>query len=65
LTKREFEQMLIGTGCFTRKASVILAARFNENQRDSGKLKQRDSVSEEMLLLDAVNKLKKSLTKEV
>ena len=64
-TKREFEQMLIDTGCFTRKATVILAARFNENQRDSEKPKQRDSANEEKLLLEAVNKLKKSLTKEV
>ena len=64
LTKREFEVLLMNTGCFTRKACITLAARFNESQSDSGQSKQRDSVNEEKLLKEAMENLRKTLTKE-
>lgn len=60
-TKKEFEQLLMDTGLFTRRACVTLAAKFNECQSDSGAVGQSDSVSEEALL-KAIEKLKKSLT---
>lgn len=67
-TRKEFEQLLKGTGVFTRKAKVILASRFNENtpqgELDGKKKGQSDSVNEEKLLIEAMEKLKKSLTKE-
>jgi len=48
-TKREFEQVLLGTKCFSRKAAIVLASRFNEDvkPRDSvdPSTKQSDSVS--------------------
>lgn len=70
-TKREFEQMLKDTGLFTKKAMIILASRFKEfdaqGDLDASKEIQRDSVDEEgtKLLMEAMDKLKKSLTKEV
>lgn len=67
-TKKEFEATLKETGSFTRKATVILASRFNEisAQGDPAAKKavQSDSVDGNKLLLEAMNKLKKSLTKE-
>ncbi len=63
-TKREFEALLMETGYFTRKACITLAARFNEGQSDFGKSAQRDSVNEGKLLKEAMENLKKTLTKE-
>ena len=60
-TKKEFEQLLLDTGCFTRRACITLAAKFNECQSDSGAIGQSDSVSDEKALIEALNKLKKSL----
>lgn len=54
-TKREFEQMLIETGMFTRKAAVTLASRFNEIQSDSDKNKQSDSVKASEILKQIEN----------
>lgn len=62
-TKREFEQILMDTKHFTRKACTALASRFNTNEekRDSiihsKEQKQRDSVSAEKLLQE-LNKFK-------
>lgn len=70
-TKREFEQMLKDTGLFTKKAMITLASRFKEfdvrGDLDTSKKAQRDSVGEgnTKLLKEAMDKLKKSLTKEV
>ncbi len=65
-TKREFEQMLKDTGLFTKKAVITLASRFKEftaqGDLDAEKKTQRDSVDEEKLLIEAMDKLKKSLT---
>lgn len=67
LTKREFEQVLKDTGLFTKKAVVILASKFNEitAQGEPGAKKkgQRDSVDDGKSLLEAMEQLKKSLTK--
>ena len=67
-TRKEFEQLLKNTGMFTRKAKVILASRFKEiiSQGDLSEKKkgQSDSVNEEKLLMEAMDKLKKSLTKD-
>ncbi len=66
-TKREFEQMLKDTGLFTKKAVITLASRFKEfgvqGDLDASEKTQRDSVDEgEKLLIEAMDKLKKSLT---
>jgi HK97 family phage prohead protease len=67
LTKREFEQVLKDTGLFTKKAVVILASKFNEiaaqGEPGAEKKGQRDSVDDGKSLLEAVEQLKKSLTK--
>lgn len=42
-TRRDFEQMLVDSGSFSRKASTILASNFNSSQRDAEKNNQRDT----------------------
>ena len=65
-TKREFEQMLKDTGLFTKKAVITLASRFKEfdaqGDLEASEKAQRDSVDEKKLLIEAMDKLKKSLT---
>lgn len=65
-TKREFEQMLKDTGLFTKKAVITLASRFKEftaqGDLEAVKKEQRDSVDEGKLLMEAMDKLKHSLT---
>lgn len=67
-TKKEYEQMLKDTGVFTKKAYITLASRFKEdsNQSDSGseEKKRSDSVDDIKLLMEAINKTKKSFKKE-
>lgn len=58
LTKRDFERALRETGCFTRKATEVLASRFKEDEiqsePDTSIKKQSDPVNE-------VEELRKSL----
>jgi hypothetical protein len=65
-TKREFEQMLKDTGVFTKKAVIIFASRFKEftaqGDLDADKTTQRDSDEQVKSLMEAMDKLKKSLT---
>lgn len=49
-TKKEFEKLLLSTNAFSRKAAVVLASHFKEEQSDSAKeqdKKQRESVEKE------------------
>jgi len=65
-SKKDFEDVLKETGVFTRKARVILAAKFKEDKAQGepdAKNRQSDSVDEEKLL-NAINEFKQSLTKK-
>jgi HK97 family phage prohead protease len=67
-TKKEFEQMLKGTGLFTKKAAITLASKFNDNAgRSDSDLDEKgrsDSVDSMKLLMEAINQTKKTLNKE-
>lgn len=67
-TRKEFEQLLKDTGMFTKKATMYLASKFTEDSKRSDsagdRKKRSDSVDEEKLLMEAMEKLKKSLTKD-
>ena len=67
-TRKELEQLFKDTGVFTKKARSIIASRFNEIITRSESVVKKpgrsESVNEEKLLIEAMDKLKKSLTKE-
>lgn len=63
-TRTEFEQMLKKTGSFTRKSRVILASYlkkdFSQGNLVGKKNRQSDSVNEEKLLMEAMDRLRES-----
>lgn len=67
-TKKEYEQMLVGTGLYTKKARIILASRFKEDVERSDSVSEKngrsDSAENLKLLMEAIDKTKNSLKKE-